>query len=141
MAFLTVTELNTVSRQEIRDMITRTSDPLIVTMIDESIDKMKGYLMIFYNATAIFDAIGEDRSLIVLKYLKDIVIYELYSTDHMAEINQIVYDRYLEAMKWLEDMAAGKVSADLPGLDADGDGVEDDQVPWLTTGASHTSKF
>lgn len=143
MAFLTITELNTVSIKEIRDMITRNDDSIIETIIDESIDIMAGYISNYYDAEAVFAAEDDDRSKTVLKYLKDIVIYELYCTDHMAQLNDIVKMRYDEAMLWLSKMSKGQIQLNLPGLDTDtdGDGEIDGGYLWLDKGQQYESDF
>ena len=125
MAFLTKTELNTVSVQSIIDMITQDTDSIVTDIINESIDIMKSYLFNYYDVEAIFNAIGTDRSLMILKYLKSIVIYEIYAKDPQNEMNEVVKLQYDEAILWLTKVSNGKLNIDLPKKDADGDGTPD----------------
>lgn len=125
MAFLTKTELNTVSVQSIIDMITQDTDSIVTDIINESIDIMKSYLFNYYDVETIFNAIGTDRSLMILKYLKSIVIYEIYAKDPQNEMNEVVKLQYDEAILWLTKVSNGKLNIDLPKKDADGDGTPD----------------
>lgn len=107
MAFLTKEELKTVSTLEIINKITNLDDGIVNDIIEESIDKMKGYLSRFYDVEAIFAAEGAERKKSILKRLKDIVIYEIYER-HTREANQVAARRYAEAMDWLEKVGTGE---------------------------------
>jgi hypothetical protein len=107
MSFLTKAELKTVADEAIIDIITGVDDTIADQIIAESIDVMSSYLSNYYNAAAIFAASGSGRSLMVLKHLKDIVIYEIYIR-HTRDMNEVAKARYDEAMNWLEKMNTGE---------------------------------
>jgi len=107
MSFLTKTELNTVADLAIVDIITALDDSVVEQIIAESIDIMSSYLSNYYDPVAIFAATGETRSLMVLKHLKDIVIYEVYIR-HTRDMNEVAKMRYEESMNWLEKMNTGE---------------------------------
>ncbi len=113
MAFLTEKELKTVATTEVVNLITSNNDGIVVEIIEESIDLMKSYLFKHYDTEQIFSAIGDDRSKVILKYLKDIVIYEIYIR-RTKQYNEVAKLRYDEAMLWLEKVGYGKIDVDLP---------------------------
>lgn len=113
MAFLTKSELNTVADTAIIDKITLTDDTIVADIINQSIALMSSYLKPRYDTEAIFAATGTDRHLTVLKYLKDIVIYEIYIR-HTRSLNEVAYQRYNDAIRWLEKINRNLFSADLP---------------------------
>ena len=112
MPFLTKAELKTVADLAIVDIITGLDDSVVEQIIAESIDIMSSYLSNYYDPAGIFGPTGgifidEGRNLTVLKYLKDIVAYELYMR-HAREMNEVAKVRYGEAMNWLEKMNTGE---------------------------------
>jgi hypothetical protein len=108
MAFLIKEELKTVADIKIVDIITNLDDGIVTDIIDESIDKMKGYLSRFYDIDAIFDVEGDDRKKSVVKRLKDIVIYEIYER-YTRDTNAVAARRYAETIDWLEKTYTGEL--------------------------------
>ncbi|MGC1471533.1 MAG: phage protein Gp36 family protein [Psychroserpens sp.] len=136
MAFLTKAELKTKSTTQIIDIITANNEPTVEEIITESIDVMHNCLFQYYNTDAIFAAEGTDRSKIVLKYLKAIVIKEIYDI-RSTGISEGMQNNYDEAMNWLDKVSEGKKKADLPPkqTDTDGDGTPDENVPFMKLGS------
>lgn len=129
MAFLTKAELKTVSDLRIVDIITNLDESIVVEIIDESIDKMQGFMSRFYDVEAIFDAEGDARKKSIVKRLKDIVIYETYER-HTRETNDVAARRYAEAMDWLEKVYTGELGdrtlPPRPAPESDNDGTTGD---------------
>lgn len=124
MPFLTKDELKTAGVPEVIAKVTNGDDAIITDVIDESIDEMKGYLAVNYDADAIFNATGADRNKTVLKYLKKIVIYELYKRKGNL-LDDDTMSSFDDAMAWLKGVAKGVIAADLPTRSTDsssGDG-------------------
>lgn len=111
--FLTKSELKTVADVNLIDKITNLDDGIVDAIIQESTSLMQSYLQPRYDTQAIFSATGTQRHLTVLKYLKDIVIYEIYIR-HTRQTNEVALQRQQEAMRWLEKINKGEFSADLP---------------------------
>lgn len=107
MSFLTKEELRTVSTIPIIDKLTAEDDTIITIIIDESISLMKGKLSKYYDVDAIFNATGDARHKTILKYLKDIAIYEIYER-HTREQNLVAKRRRDEAMDELEKLNTGE---------------------------------
>lgn len=141
MAFLTEEELKTVATSEVINLITQNEDEIVATIIAESIDLFSSYLYKYYDTEAIFAAEGEDRSKVLLKYLKDVVIHEIYIR-RSRNFNEVAKMRYDEAMIWLEKIAKGEISPDFPVQqeDTDGDGEPDANVPFMKLGGRKSYK-
>ena len=111
--YLTKDELKTVATKEVIDLITQGDEQIVTEIIAESIDLMASYLYKYYDTEAIFAKEGDERSKILLKYLKDIVIHEIYIR-RSKTLNQVAKLRYDEAMLWLEKIAKGEIEVALP---------------------------
>lgn len=108
MAFLQKTELNSVGQINLINKLLNSNDEILDTIIAESIALMKSYLSRKYDIDIIFNATGEDRHAIVVKRLKDIVIYEVYER-LSRESNSVAARRFSEAMVWLEKLNTGEL--------------------------------
>ena len=108
MAFLTKAELKTVGDLNLIGILTDLDDTIITDIIDESIDKMKGYLSRYYDIDTIFNAEGTARKKSIVKRLKDIVIYEIYER-HTRDTNAVAARRYAETIDWLEKSYTGEL--------------------------------
>jgi len=134
--FLEKSELKTVGVDEIINRIINDDDTIVEEIIAESIDTMSGYLFQYYDTEAIFSATGNDRNLTVVKHLKGIVLFEIY-TRRTKQLNEVAKLRYDEAMLWLEKVSTGKIKPDLPQklTDTDGDGTPDSPSTFMKLGS------
>ncbi len=107
MPFLIKDELKTVATSQTIDNLTANDDTIITDIIDESVSLMKGKLSKYYDVDAIFNATGATRHKTILKYLKDIAIYEIYER-HTREQNLVTKRRRDEAMEELEKLNTGE---------------------------------
>lgn len=137
--FLEKSELKTVGVDQIIDKIVSDDEGIVNTIIDECIDLMKSYLFSYYDTDAIFSQPVNTRNLTVVRHLKGIVIFEIYSR-RTKSINEMAKFRYDEAMLWLEKVSTGKIKPDLPVkmIDTDGDGNPDSGVPFMKLGSRKT---
>ena len=122
--FLSKDELKTTGVPEVIAKVTNGDDEIITDVIAESIDEMKGYLGVYYDTEAIFSAVDNDRNKTVLKYLKKIVVYELYKRKENL-LDDDTISSYDEAKDWLEKVARGILSATLPVKNDDADSIGD----------------
>lgn len=138
MDFLTQEELRTVAPLDFVDILKGTDEEVIDKIVTESIDVFKTYLGPYYDTEKIFAQRGEERNGFLLKNIKKLVIYELKARRKPT----VDKDDYNEVMKWLEDIASGKMKADLPlkMVDLDGDGNTDEPLPFLKKGSRKTYK-
>ena len=139
MAFLTKDELKTKATIELINLIINRDDGIVETIIEESIAVMESYLFEHFDTAVIFAAEDGDRSNVVLKFLKDIVIHEIYLV-RSKQFNEAAKMKYDEAILWLEKIEDGKKKPDLPIklIDTDGDGQPDGGVPFMKLGSRKT---
>lgn len=132
MSFLVKDELKTVSTKEVVDLITNYNDAIVVDIIDESIDVVASYLNDYFDTAAIFQKEGSERSKVVLKHLKSIVIHAIYNR-RQRQMNETNLHNYEEAIAWLTNVSKGLIKPDLPPkkVDTDGDGIPDSEVPFM----------
>lgn len=132
--FLEIEELKTVRTAPIVELITNSDDDTVNAIIEESIEIMKSYLFKYYDTDAIFGAVGDERSKMILKYLKDIVIYEIHKirATRFDEVLKLDYD---EAIGWLDKVSTGKIDADLPPKIIEG---TDEAKPFMRIGSRQT---
>ncbi len=109
MPFLIEAELKSIVDPNLVNKITVDDSSIVETIISESIDMMKSYLSKYYDTAAIFSKEGTERSLSVLKKLKDIVVYEIY-TRNPRSMNEVTEKKYNEAINWLEKLNTGEFS-------------------------------
>jgi len=135
--FLEKPELKTVATDEIINKIINNDDSIVVDIILESIDVVSTYLYQYFDTEAIFSKTGDERNKTILKHLKGIVIYEIY-TRRTKIMNEVAKSRYDEAMLWLEKVSEGKIKPPLPirALDTDGDGTPDTPATFLKLGSN-----
>ena len=136
MAFLTKEELHSVATLDFVDILKGTDSNVVENIIQESIDVFKTYLGSYYDTEKIFLMQGENRNGLLLKNLKKLVLYEHKERRKPGGDK----DDYNEVMKWLEEIASGKMKADLPLKmeDKDGDGQPDEPVPFMKLGSRKT---
>jgi phage gp36-like protein len=134
--FLEKAELKTVGLDEIINRIINGDDTIVEDIIAENIDLMSGYLFQYYDTEAIFNAEGDARNLTLVRHLKGIVLFDIY-TRRTKGINEVAKLRYDEAMLWLEKVSAGKIKPDLPPkiIDTNGDGTLDTPTTFMKLGS------
>ena len=139
MVFLTKEELHTVAPLDFVDILKGTDSNVVENIVQESIDVFKTYLGSYYDTEKIFLMQGENRNGLLLKNLKKLVLYELKERRKPGGDK----DDYNEVMKWLEEIASGKMKADLPLKmeDKDGDGQPDEPVPFMKLGSRKTYRY
>lgn len=113
MPFLTKEELKTAGVLTVIENVTNGDDTIITQVIEESIDLMKTYLSVCYDADLAFSKEGDQRSLTLLKFLKIIVIYWLYKRKPTA-LDQDTVTSYDEAILWLKDVSKGVAYLNIP---------------------------
>ena len=111
--YLSKSELNTVAPIALVEALADMEDDLVETLILENIDLMKGYFQGRYDAEAIFAKEGDGRDKVVLKYLKDLVLHDLHVRHARGKGNELIRQRYEDALQWLQGVGQGLHSPDL----------------------------
>ena len=134
MAFLTKEELKTKAPVDIINLIVNSDDSTVNNIINENIDAMKSYIFKYYDTDKIFNAEGINRSMVVLKHLKSLVIADVYDI-RKNEIPPSTEKKYDEAMRWLEKVGKGDIQPDLPPKEEDNDGDGKNDATFLKLGS------
>jgi phage gp36-like protein len=79
-----------------------------------AIEEIAGYLRSRYDTDLIFSATSDNRNDIIVMYTCDIALYHLVSWLPNKMGRDIRKERYDRAVKWLEEVQAGKVTPNLP---------------------------
>lgn len=103
-----------------------------------AIEEIAGYLRSRYDTGLIFSAVGDNRNDVIVMHACDITLYHLTSWLPGKMGREIRKERYERAVKWLEEVQAGKVTPNLPTCTSE-DGEEDinNPVKW-GSGKSNT---
>lgn len=107
MAFLVKEQFNTIISITVIDKLTAGDDGIINTLIETAVDEMKSYLVSRYDLT-IFT--GEEGTMLLNMYCKDIALYHLFSRSNQSQIPLIRDTRYKQAIAWLNDVQAQKIN-------------------------------
>lgn len=105
--------------EELEDVVGIHDDPtdkgsvILDSLEIDSIDEMTGYLSRRYDAGKCFDTTN-DRIGIVIQKCVDIVLYNAYSAVHPNNIPNLRSTRYDNAINWLEKVASGFITPNLP---------------------------
>ncbi len=79
-----------------------------------AIDEIKGYLATRYDADAVFKKTGDNRSNVIVMRTVDVALYHLVSASPQRMGAEIREKRYDQAIKWLQELQKGNITADLP---------------------------
>ena len=103
-----------------------------------AIEEIAGYLRSRYDTGLIFSAVDDNRNDVIVMHACDITLYHLVSWLPGKMGREIRKERYERAVKWLEEVQAGKVTPNLPTCTGE-DGEEDinNPVKW-GSGKSNT---
>lgn len=93
-----------------------------------AIEEIAGYLRSRYDTGLIFSAVDDNRNDVIVMHACDITLYHLTSWLPGKMGREIRKERYERAVKWLEEVQAGKVTPNLPTCTGE-DGEEDINNP------------
>lgn len=114
MSFITKAELKTRTHTEIIDAITRSDDTIIDMIIDENISYMKSFLRARFDVETVFAATGANRNQVLVKVLKDLVVFEIYSSHNPVQVTEVLKDCRSRAEAWLKAVQREEINPDLP---------------------------
>lgn len=126
MSFITQADLLTTIFQEQLDAIVREDYTIPVFAIDAAEEEMKGYLSPKYNVNKIFADAGDDRDKLLVMLCRDIAIYHMITISNPGIDYESRKARYDRAIRWCEQVRAGKVNP--PDLELDDDDAENNEI-------------
>ena len=123
--FLTLEELKSVAYSYQLEQIVDNDATILHMAINAAVEEVRGYLSSRYDTRAVFAAEGEDRNPLVLEITKDIALWYIIRLSNVDILYETVKDRYDRAVKWLDRVASGTVTPDLPAAtDENGDFIQ-----------------
>lgn len=125
--FLTITDLSTTLYPEVRDLLARYSEAVVLAHCATAESTIVSFLAPRYDILPVLAVTGGQRHGLLLSIARDLAIYDLYQ---LAETlpNKVV-KRYDDAMKLLREMATGLIvmagvpPAPIEEIPGGGDGV------------------
>lgn len=120
--FITDTDYKSLIQDEDLDLVEQSDSTMRAQMELTAIEEMSGYIRFKYDTAACFASSGSLRNKVILMYCMDITLYHLHSSVPGRVVPEIRQIRYERAVKWLEQVAAGKIQPDIPvigGSDVD----------------------
>jgi phage gp36-like protein len=91
-------------------------DTILLGEESQAIETVKSYLFERYDTALIFEKIGVERNLMIVRHCVNIVLYNIYQRIPNARDLPLKTKNYEETITFLERVADGKVSLDLPRL-------------------------
>lgn len=112
--FILESELKSVAYGYQLQQIVENDSTIIQMAIDAAVEEASGYLQARYNCTIIFAQSGSNRNPLVLEMCKDIALWYIIRLSNVDMLYEPVKDRYDRAIDWLNRVAKGIVSPNLP---------------------------
>ncbi len=113
-----------ISKEEIKthlydyqvDQITDNDDSIVTSAIDTAVSEVKSYLANRYDVDTIFAATGSERSALIVEHVKVCAVYHLLLLCNVDAIYERYEKAYERSTKFLQQVADGLLSPDLPYL-------------------------
>lgn len=114
MPFLSIADFEVLIKNNILDEVTDATDELVDQVAIMAQQEMESYLNQKYDVGDIFSATGNSRNKLIIMYAIDISLYHLHARINPRYMPEIRVTRYENAKKWLESVAKGTITPDLP---------------------------
>jgi len=123
--FIQEEELRSVAYSYQLEQIVENDATILQMAIEAATEEVRGYLSSRYNTAAAFAATGADRNPLLVEITKDIALWYIIRLSNVDIIYEPVKERYDRAVKWLDRVAAGTITPDLPAAtDENGEYVQ-----------------
>lgn len=106
-------------RDSILNQIVDDDDALLDGVELEAIEEVKNYLFQHYDTTTIFSQTGDDRSKLVLKWCKHVVLYIAHERIPDDQVPDRIIKNYDDTISLLTRINSGKMNVDLPRVQND----------------------
>nr|DAR27457.1 MAG TPA: head to tail adaptor [Caudoviricetes sp.] len=117
--YLTPQELTTNMYAHVITEITNDDEQILLQAIEAAIEEVRSYLRPRYDTERIFSAEGADRNALILENTKVITIWNIIKLSNAETIYEIWKERYDRVIKYLEGVADGTRTPNLPLLTDD----------------------
>lgn len=122
--FITEEDYRVVIGESALRIVTQSSEEVRSNAEQVAMEEVAGYLRPKYDTAAIYAAQGEARNRQVVMVVADVALYHMVSALPQKMGSEVRRERYQQALRWLEGVAAGRIIPDLPQQgDAEGNPV------------------
>lgn len=123
--FIQEEELRSVAYSYQLEQIVENDATILQMAIEAATEEVRGYLSSRYDTDAAFAATGADRNPLLVEITKDIALWYIIRLSNVDIIYEPVKERYDRAVQWLDRVARGTITPDLPAAtDENGDYIQ-----------------
>ena len=123
--FIQEEELRSVAYSYQLEQIVENDATILQMAIEAATEEVRGYLSSRYDTTAAFAATGADRNPLLVEITKDIALWYIIRLSNVDILYEPVKERYDRAVQWLDRVARGTITPDLPAAtDENGDYIQ-----------------
>jgi phage gp36-like protein len=123
--FIQEEELRSVAYSYQLEQIVENDATILQMAIEAATEEVRGYLSSRYDTAAAFAATGADRNPLLVEITKDIALWYIIRLSNVDIIYEPVKERYDRAVQWLDRVARGTITPDLPAAtDENGDYIQ-----------------
>ena len=116
LMFLTPEELKSHMYAHIVGEISEGDEQIVLQAIEAAIEEVRSYLRPRYDTDRIFSAEGPERNALVLENTKVVTVWNLIKLSNVETIYEVWKERYDRVIKYLEGVAEGTRTPNLPPL-------------------------
>lgn len=114
--FLGIEELRSVIYDYQLGEIVEDDNTIVEMAIAAAIEEVGSYLRGRFNVGATFATEGSDRNPLVLEITKDVALWQIVRLSNPDIVYERVKERYDRAIDWLDKVARGIITPELPPL-------------------------
>lgn len=114
MAWLTDEDYRVVIGEDALKLVQQSDANIRDNAEASAIEEVSGYLRSRYDVQKVFSATGNERNKVIVMRTADIALYHMTCSRPGRQGLEIRKERYESAIKWLEQVQAGKVMPELP---------------------------
>lgn len=128
--FITAEDIKVHIRDLFHNQITDEDEALMDSAEKSAIKKMKSMLRHRYDADAIFAATGGDRDELIVEYTVAIYLKRLVQRIKPGKVPVNIDEHAAEALDWLEMVAKGEITPELPAIAEDDEEQDAKSLLW-----------
>lgn len=117
--YITIEELKSALYAYQAQEIVEADNDILLMNIAAAEAEVRSYLAGAYDVNTIFSAEGTDRNPLIMELTKNIAVWYIIRLSNVDLIYKHAKERYDAAIEWLNRVADGKLSPDLPAAPID----------------------
>lgn len=118
--YITTEELKSAIYDDKIAFITEDDASITEQAIAAAIEEVRAYLAARYDVEAIFTAVGNERNALIVETVKTVAVWQIIKLSNSEMIYEMWRERYDRCVKFLSQVASGKITPLLPIIKKDG---------------------